>query len=160
MVSLRKMTDDEFEAFFDDDIAAFASEKVRAGNWSPEESIEKSRAAHSRLLPEGLHSPHQHFFTIEAEGEAVGRLWLSTDPEAGAGTGFIYDLFVEEKSRRRGVASEAMRLLEREARRLGLTRLALHVFAFNTQARDLYDKLGYQVTNLNMAKSIADTDSP
>jgi GNAT superfamily N-acetyltransferase len=119
MVSLRKMTDDEFVVFLDDDIAVYAAEKVRAGNWSPEESIEKSREAHARLLPQGLHSPHQHLFTIDADGEAVGRLWLSTDPQTGAGNGFIYDLFVEERFRRQGVAFEAMPLLEQEARRLG-----------------------------------------
>ena len=160
MVSLRKMTDDEFAAFLDNDIAVYAAEKVRAGNWSPEESLEKSRLDYARLLPQGLHSAHQHLFTIEADGEPVGRLWFSTDPAAGAGTGFIYDLFVEERFRRQGTASQAMRLIEREARRLGLTKLALHVFAFNTAARDLYRKLGYQVTNLNMAKSIAEEDSP
>lgn len=159
MISLRKMTDDEFRLFLDDDIAAYASEKVIAGNWSPEDSLEKSREAHFRLLPQGLRTAHQHLFTIEAGGEAVGRLWLSTDPEAGRGVGFIYDVFVEERFRRRGVASEALRLLEDEARRFGLTRLALHVFAFNTAARALYDRLGYQVTNLNMAKSIAEADS-
>ena len=158
MVSLRNMTDDEFRVFLDDDIAVYASEKVKAGNWSPEESIEKSREAHLRLLPHGLRSAHQHLFTIEADGEAAGRLWLSSEPEAGRGTGFIYDVFVEERFRRRGVATEALRLLEAEARRLGLTRLALHVFAFNTAARALYDRLGYQVTNVNMAKSIAETE--
>jgi ribosomal protein S18 acetylase RimI-like enzyme len=47
-----------------------------------------------------------------------------------------------------------MRALEGEAKRLGFKKLGLHVFGHNMIARGLYEKLGYAITNLNMAKSL------
>ncbi len=154
MVSLRRMTEEEFQAFLDRNIPAYAADKVQAGNWTPEEAEQKSREEHARLLPGGLDSAHQHLYTIELDGEPAGDLWLSSDPRLAAGAGFICDLYIAEEFRRRGIATEAMRLLEGEVTRLGLNGLSLHVFGDNLAARALYKKLGYEVTNLNMAKSL------
>lgn len=154
MVALRKMNQVEFDAFLAYDIPAYANEKVRAGNWTLDEALARSREDHDRLLPHGLNTPYHHFFVIEVDGRPVGRIWLSSDPSTAGGAGFVYDLFVDEAFRRRGIAQEAMLLLEDEAARLGLSSLALHVFGYNLPARALYEKLGYEVTNLNLAKAI------
>ncbi|HSB89907.1 MAG TPA: GNAT family N-acetyltransferase [Anaerolineales bacterium] len=155
MVSLRAMTEEEFRSFLSKDIEDYAAEKVKAGNWTAEEALRRSQQDHDGLLPRGLASPHQHLYTIELDGEPVGRLWLSTDPKLGGGVGFIYDVFVAEAFRRRGVAKQALRLLETEALQFGLKSLALHVFGFNTAARSMYEDLGYTVTNINMAKALS-----
>ncbi len=47
--------------------------------------------------------------------------------------------------------------LEVEARRLNLEAIRLHVFGHNTAARPLYEKLGYEPTNINMFKSLRKT---
>ena len=154
MVTLRAMTDREFQDFLDESVLTYASEKVRVGNWSAEEAQQRSIQAHTELLPNGLASAHQHLYTIEVDGAPAGRLWLCSDPSVAGGAGFIYDLLVAELFRRRGVATAAMRLLEAEATRLGLKSLALHVFGHNTGARALYLHLGYEITNLNMSKNI------
>jgi GNAT superfamily N-acetyltransferase len=151
------MTPEEFADFLTEDIRVYAEEKVSAGNWRPENALRQSQEVHDRLLPDGLASAHQHLYTIELAGRPVGRLWLSADAETAGGAGFIYDVFVDEPFRRRGVATRALRLLEEEALALGLRTLALHVFGFNTTARALYEKLGYSVTNVNMAKSLSPT---
>ena len=65
------------------------------------------------------------------------------------------DLIVEEAHRRRGYAEEAMRLAEAIAREKGASRISLHVFAHNVGARRLYDKLGYEETNVVMSKVLA-----
>ena len=154
VISLRPMTQDEFQAFLAADIAAYAAEKVRAGNWTPEEAPHRSREVHDRLLPQGVNTSHHHLFTIDLLGNPVGRVWLSTDPTTMGGAGFIYDIFVVEHFRRQGIALQAMLLLEEEAKKLGVARLALHVFGYNSAARSLYEKLGYEVTNVNMHKSL------
>ena len=46
--------------------------------------------------------------------------------------------------RRRGLGTEMMFLLEEEARKLGLRRIYLHVWALNDAARYLYQKVGYR----------------
>ena len=48
-----------------------------------------------------------------------------------------------------------MRLLEKEASILGLKYLTLQVFGHNMAARDLYEKLGYGITNIKMSKSLS-----
>ncbi|OGT28604.1 MAG: hypothetical protein A2Z17_03720 [Gammaproteobacteria bacterium RBG_16_66_13] len=155
MVSLRAMTEKEFRAFLAQDIETFAAEKVKAGNWAADEALQRSRDAHDSLLPQGLSSPDQRLYTIELDGEVVGRLWLSTDPKLGARVGFIYDLFVAEPFRRRGIGKQAMSLMEKEALRLGLDGLALHVFGHNAAARSFYEQLGYTITNINMSKPLS-----
>ena len=155
MISLRAMTEEEFQAFLAQSVPEYASEKVRAGNWTPEEALGRSRKDHATLLPEGLASTHQRLYTIELEGRPVGRLWLSVDPQTAGGAGFIYDLFVAEPFRRQGIAVEAMRLLEKEALSFGVGSLALHVFGYNVAARGLYQKLGYEITNINMSKTLS-----
>jgi ribosomal protein S18 acetylase RimI-like enzyme len=47
-----------------------------------------------------------------------------------------------------------MLALEVKARELGLATLSLHVFVFNHEARALYEKLGYAITNINMSKAL------
>jgi len=154
MVSLRAMTEGEFQAFLSESIPEYAAEKVKAGNWDSEGALERSREEHTKLLPEGLTSRHQHLYVVELDGNPVGRLWLSVDADVAGGAGFVYDLFVAEPFRRRGIAEQAMRLLENEALRLGLKSLALHVFGYNLAARALYQKLGYEITNINMSKAL------
>src|SRR3970040_1501371 len=114
MISLRAMTEEEFQGFLTQSVPEYASEKVRAGNWTPEEALERSQKDHATLLPKGLASPHQHLYTIELGGRRVGRLWLSVDPQAAGGAGFIYDLFVAEPFRRQGIAGEATTRLAKE----------------------------------------------
>jgi len=155
VVSIRPMNESEFQAFLAQDIRDYAAEKVKSGNWTPDEALHRSREAHDRLLPDGLTTHNQHLFIIELDTQPVGRVWLSSDPEAAGGAGFIYDLFVAQPFRRKGVARQAMLLLEEHALGLGLKSLALHVFGHNVAARALYEDLGYAITNVNMAKELS-----
>ncbi len=155
MVSLRNMTEEEFGAFLTRITQEYAQEKVKAGSWTAAEALQRSKKEHDDLLPHGLSSQHQHLYTIVADGEPAGQLWLSTEPKFGQDTGFIYELFVAEPFRRKGVATQAMLLLETLALRLGVKTLALHVFGHNTGAKALYDELGYRITDINMAKPLS-----
>ncbi len=47
-----------------------------------------------------------------------------------------------------------MKELEVIAKELGMKKIGLHVFGHNKVARGLYEKLGYEITNINMIKSI------
>ncbi len=48
-----------------------------------------------------------------------------------------------------------MRLLEKKVREQGFDTVSLHVFGHNHAGRELYEKSGYVVTNVNMSKKIA-----
>jgi ribosomal protein S18 acetylase RimI-like enzyme len=47
-----------------------------------------------------------------------------------------------------------MEAIEDEVRKLGISKIGLHVFGFNAAARSLYDKLGFEVTDTSMEKNI------
>jgi ribosomal protein S18 acetylase RimI-like enzyme len=146
------MNEAAFQRFLERTIPEYAHEKVAAGNWPPEGSVERARAEYQKLLPAGLTTPNQHLYSIEWGGEDVGVIWLAALDEVD--DGFILELYVNENVRGQGIASAAMRALEVEAKRLGFKKLGLHVFGHNLIARGLYEKLGYAITNINMAKDL------
>lgn len=156
MVRLVPMAEEEFRRFLEHDIREYARAQVLAGEWSLAESLSRSRREHRLLLKDGLKSKFHHLYTIrEAEGDqAVGVLWFKANLESSKASGFIFDLEIDELFRRRGYARQAMLELEKIARAMGLRQLALHVFAYNTEARALYESLGYTVSSLNLQKAI------
>lgn len=68
--------------------------------------------------------------------------------------GFIFDLEIDERHRRKGYATAAMLALEEKARSWGLARLGLHVFANNAAATSLYESLGFFMTGRFMTKEL------
>jgi ribosomal protein S18 acetylase RimI-like enzyme len=150
------MTEDEFQTFLEKEIPEYAAENVRAGYWSEEEALERSREAHTKLLPEGLKTAHHYLFRIQIEetGEKIGILWMKH--EAPRPHGFIFDISLDEAQRGRGYGKQAMLALEQVAKGLGIETIGLHVFAHNSPALLLYMGLGYEVTSQNMVKRLSD----
>lgn len=156
MLTLTPMTEAEFQPYYDMSVADYAEEHVRGGQWLPEEAPEASAREFAGLLPQGLHTPNNYFFSLRAVGVdvPVGMLWFAERGEGGKRTAFIYDIRIESAYQRRGYATQAIQALEEEVRRLGLNEIGLHVFGHNHAARALYEKLGFEVTNLLLRKSV------
>jgi ribosomal protein S18 acetylase RimI-like enzyme len=152
MITLEPMTEDELQSFLGQAIAEYAQDHVQAGRWTAEEALEESRKEFAALLPDGVKSPNHYLFTLVNEAQQkVGILWVAM---RGQGEAFVYDIRVHDAFQRRGYGSEAFRQLEDKARALGATKIALHVFGHNHAAIDMYTKLGYQPTNILMAKPL------
>ena len=81
-------------------------------------------------------------------------IWIRADLQSPIKSGFIFEIYVDEKFRGKGYGKQAMSLIEEKARELGLTSLGLHVFAVNNVARNLYESVGYEVSSLNMTKKL------
>jgi RimJ/RimL family protein N-acetyltransferase len=156
MVRLVPMNATEYQAFLDVSIREYAEDKVRAGNWRPEEALERSAQDFQKILPDGVVTRDQYLYNIEAEplGAKVGMIWLARIMQGARPIMFIYDFRTDEPFRRKGYGEQAMHAAEEQAKALGLDTLALHVFGFNHGARALYEKLGYEITNINMAKKL------
>ena len=142
----------KLDAFLKIGIPQFAADKVQSGNWPQEGAVERSRQESAQLLPQGLATPHHHFFAViqASPHERLGWLWLMVEKQEA----FIYEIIIDEPYRRQGYGRKTMQLAEREAKRLGATKMGLHVFGFNHTARALYEKLGYAITNINMSKTL------
>jgi ribosomal protein S18 acetylase RimI-like enzyme len=136
--------------------AAYAKDNVDAGRWPAEGALARARADFEASLPQGLSTPDHYLFEIRAgeDGPCVGVLWFAVEERHGLREAFVYDLEVWPEWQRQGHAERAMRALEEQMPALGLSRIGLHVFGHNAGAQALYERLGYRVTGLNMAKRL------
>jgi ribosomal protein S18 acetylase RimI-like enzyme len=154
MVRLVPMTENEFEAYLNQTVPEYAAENVRAGYWSEEDALERSRKIYLNLLPQGVETENNYLFHIQVEesGEKVGFVWIKH--EVPRPHGFIFDIRLDETQRGKGYGKQAMLALEKFAKELELETIGLHVFAHNAAAMNLYKRLGYQVTSQNMVKRL------
>lgn len=144
MVRLIPLSKSEFDAYLQEDIARYARENVRAELWDAAEALEKSKRAHEQLLPRGHRTPNHFFYSVVREnGEKVGVIWVAIHTSAKPPSCFIYDLFIQEKYRRKGYATLALRAIEARLRRKNIRALKLHVFEHNEPAKHLYARAGF-----------------
>jgi ribosomal protein S18 acetylase RimI-like enzyme len=155
MDRLRPMSDAEFAAWRPDSIRRYAEEKVRSGAWDQASAPARAEAELSKLLPKGLATDDHHLFTVQdAAGRSVGMLWFARVDRAGTAVAYLYELAIWPEHRRQGHAEAAMRAFEAHALACGCAGMALHVFGHNRQARQLYAKLGFEETNVNMYRPL------
>ncbi len=156
MVQLIPLTESEFQSYLKEGIQRYAEEHVRAGNWHPAEAVEKSRIEHQQLLPEGLASKNNYLYSIvdENSGSRVGIIWFAVDLERPLRLAFIYDFQIFNEFRRRGYGSQALEALEEKVTESGIEAISLHVFGHNQIAQTLYQKMGYQITGIQMTKRL------
>ena len=156
MTVLIPMSPSVFVEFQRAAIKSYAKQNVASGRWPAESAMEFSRAEYQRLLPEGPATKDAHLFEIResATNLTVGTLWLAVQNSTGTPTGYVFNVEIAEEHRRKGYATRAFEALEPICRDLGLASVGLHVFAFNTAARRLYETLGYEVTGITMRKSL------
>lgn len=78
-IRLEPMPEKDFDAYLESDIRDYAEDKIKSGNWAPEEALERSRAEHAQLLPAGLASPDNYLFNVVevTSAETVGVIWLA-----------------------------------------------------------------------------------
>ena len=137
-------------------IQEYANEKTRAGHWHPDQALRQSREAYAKLLPHGIATPDNYLMHVNdlETSTVVGAIWFHQQRQGVISSIWIYDILIYEEYRRRGYGGQTMNLLEEEARKLGAAKIELHVFNHNPTAVSLYKKQGYQITSLNMQKSI------
>ncbi|HCM26166.1 MAG TPA: N-acetyltransferase [Treponema sp.] len=156
MTVLAPMRPMAFESYITAAAAAYAEDNVAAGRWPIEGALERSCADLADSLPQGLATPDHYLFEIldGADGPAVGILWFGIVTRHGLRSAFVYDIEIKPEFRRRGHAKRAFEAMEKLVGALGLDSIGLHVFGHNPGAQDLYAKLGYRVTGINMAKKL------
>ncbi len=87
-------------------------------------------------------------FLAESEQELVGflagRIRTPTPPFAATPVGFISEVFVQSEHRGSGTGRELLRRATEWFAHQGVTRLELQVLSGNTQARHIYEYLGWR----------------
>ncbi|WP_246288754.1 GNAT family N-acetyltransferase [Bacillus haikouensis] len=150
-MEVKPMTPEEFSIFVEKSIISYANEKTRSGNWTEEEALDRAKEDYRRFLPQDEKTKNNYLYSLYNGNGWIGSFWIAVMPNH---TGYIYNIEIEEQFRGQGYGKSAMKEIEIKAKELGLNKIELHVFAHNTTARRLYEKIGYEVTNVIMAKSI------
>lgn len=147
----------EFDRWQDELIEGYAAEHTKAGTWDAAHAIAAAREEFGRLLPQGIDSPgHTIRYLVDPRGgERVGSVWLFVAPDQTGGQRrglFVYWVGIDAPFRGKGYGRAAMDLIEDEARKAGVASVALHVFAENSVAVQLYRSCGYEETSFSMRK--------
>lgn len=154
MVKLVPMAQEDFEAYCERSIREYAEEHVKTGNWKASEALEKSRAEFKKLLPNGLQSKNEFIYSIvdESTGRKMGALWVEIKMDETPRRAFGYDFILEAQFRGKGFGKQALMALDEILQSKGVESMGLHVFGHNTNAFELYKKMGFEITNINMRK--------
>ncbi|ECL4451974.1 GNAT family N-acetyltransferase [Listeria monocytogenes] len=145
------MTAFDLEDFLTTAITDYAKEKVEAGTWDEEESLAKSQDSFNKLLYDGITTPNEYLYSI-ISGEKIGYIWFHVDETRSGKHAFIYDFVIFEAFRGKGFGTKTLAALDVLAKEMQITKIELHVFAHNQTAIDLYNKVGFQNTDITMAK--------
>lgn len=145
-VTIRKMTDREYEQFCRWSMEQQAQELMEECHLSREKALREAEEELSRILPDGLHTKDNFLMTIQAagSGETVGFVWTIHEETAGRKQSFLCDFAIWEAYRRKGYASCALQLAEAQAAAAGCRESVLFVADRNAPAKALYEKCGYQ----------------
>jgi ribosomal protein S18 acetylase RimI-like enzyme len=96
------------------------------------------------------------FIAEDERHRRVGHVLVgqNSNPMIGLTIGFIYDIFVEEKFRGKGIGKLLIEKAEDYCRKKGYSRIALGVSTTNDSAIRLYNRTGFKPERMTMAKEI------
>ena len=159
-ISLVELDDAPYRAYRDHLVRDYAAHKVRAGAWYESEAQIRAAKDVDGLLPEGPATQGHFLYSVreDAADAEVGTVWFALRDSGVGRYVWIYDIIINENFRRRGYASRTLELVEARAKELGAKSVELHVFGHNQGAQALYEKVGYSVTSITMAKQVGAAD--
>lgn len=149
-VTFRPLREDEFEAWSEEHVRAYAEGMIDFAVLSRGDAQVKAARDFAAVLPDGLATEGIRIWVVEDEGRPVGTVFLGSR-EGGA---WLYDITIAERERGRGYGRAAMLVLEDEVRRLGFQELSLNVWGGNEVARSLYGSLGFAEVAVLMKKDV------
>ncbi|GAA3385705.1 GNAT family N-acetyltransferase [Streptomyces racemochromogenes] len=142
-LTVRRLTEEEYPAWYAAEEAGYIADIVRAGALTPEQAKEKSDRDFAQYLPQGYLTPGHAFYAMEAEGEVIGTGWVNHGFLPGVTFGF--SLEVHEEHRGKGYGRAAMAVGEWATRQGGDEAMMFNVFGGNEVAMGLYDSTGFAV---------------
>jgi len=155
MVSLRKMSQSEFQEYYADALQLLADELSKAAALTPEQALVSARHSFTSLLPDNRpDAPGQFLYSIVDGDQNIGTAWFRIREERLPHDAYVLDLIIRPPYRRKGYGRQVMLALEQEISSLGVFRVSLSVFEHNSVARRLYEQMGYTPVSTVMAKNL------
>ena len=155
MMQMIEMNQDDFAVFKTRSIHNVAVQRMEDFGEHLEAATTQARKIFNEHLPDGLKTTDHFFYQIKnSQLEALGYLWYGSRTQDGQKKMFIYDIFVEENLRGKGYGKQMLQWLEKETEKLKFQEISLRVLAYNHRARELYESMGFEMTNIYMSKKI------
>lgn len=155
-ILLRDMKQHEFAAYREYFINDYGQEIASNYNRSLESSLAQAADELDQSFPVGVPSPDNHLLCIEQtkkqEALPIGYLWYTVQSEPQVA--FIHDFFVYPQHRAKGYGKASMAALEASLSNSGVGQLRLRVAHNNQRALKLYQEIGFNITGINMAKTL------
>ncbi|BFV59524.1 hypothetical protein KCMC57_up46280 [Kitasatospora sp. CMC57] len=142
-LAVRRLTEQEYPAWYAGETAAYVADIVRAGALTPEQARQKSDRDFERYLPQGYLTPGHAFYAMEAGGEVIGTGWVNHGFLPGVTFGFSLEVHPEHRGK--GYGRAAMAVGEWATRQGGDEAMMFNVFGGNEVAMRLYDATGFAV---------------
>ncbi len=105
-----------------------------------------------------IHDDEVAIFVAELDGLAVGYVYAGLEPqswkELREASGFVHDIVVSENARRAGVATALMDAALGWLKSRGAPRVMLWTAEPNRRAQQLFDRLGFRRTMVEMTKEL------
>lgn len=153
MIHFEPVTEKEFPDYWRYSVESWIRDMGRAGFLRDDITFEEAEMEVRKFIPNGLSTEGHHIMHIMNGNDAVGTIWYEIRDKAMK-EAYLWDILIDENQRGKGYGNEAMRELERTARKEGAGRIQLNVFGFNSTARNMYLKMGYRDAAITMMKHI------
>jgi ribosomal protein S18 acetylase RimI-like enzyme len=144
MIRLDHPTREEFDRWFALSAERQAEDRAWANGADPKAERAQLDAMIPLLLPNGIDTLNHAFRIARDEtGEELGFAWIGALPGLHENSRVLFDIYVHESRRGRGVARAILERMLDAAKIEGIRTVILYVRADNAPARALYRKLGF-----------------
>ncbi len=151
MIAFRAMKADEFSSYRDYFIVDYADEISANFGHTPKQSRIIASKELAEDLPQNVSTPNHYLLCIEKnENTIIGYLWYKLYDDGA--TAFILDFVLFKEFRGHGYGKAALIALEEQLTISGTKQIKLRVAYKNDRARLLYEKVGFNITGINMSK--------
>ena len=117
-----------------------------------------SAEGYAWFLGTQIHDDEVAIFVADLEGVAVGYVYAGLEPQSWKelrdAAGFVHDVVVSDDARRRGVATALMDAAIGWLKSRGAPRVMLWTAKPNHGAQELFDRLGFRKTMVEMTKEL------
>ncbi len=164
MIHLDRPTREEFDRWFALSAERQAKDRAWVNGTDPETERAQLEAMIPMLLPNGMDTPNHAFRIARDEtGEELGFVWVGVAPGIPADTCLLFDIYVHEAHRGRGLGRAILERMLDSLKADGIRNVVLYVRADNAPARALYKKLGFaedeaptETRDFQMRKSLSE----
>jgi ribosomal protein S18 acetylase RimI-like enzyme len=148
------MNESEFNYIMSDPHDGYIEGMARSQNISYEDAKKKADEEIKKILPDGFYTKNHEFYSVDFNNEFAGFAWVEVKSQNNKKVAWGYNIYVEEKFRRQGIAKEIFKILEEKLKNDGVKQINFHVYADNEKAIALYNQFGFETTNIVMRKII------